>query len=228
VRAARSALGASSAGAAARHRAPLAATIGLLRPRVVLAPQVREQLDAAALRAVTAHEEAHARHRDPLRLWMAQLATDLQWPLPSARRRFLAWRVALELARDDEAVARGVDGGDLAAGLLAVARLGARVGEGGRGTRRAGSASRAAGEVMMAGLGAELASRAFRQRVTRLIEGAGRPPLARRASAGRCGGASCRALWGRAAALTLAGAALIALGYVHGELVVASLIGLGV
>ncbi len=102
---------------------PAAATLGLFRPRVVVAPELRARLDAAELAAVLAHEAAHARHRDPLRLWLAQIVTDLQWPCPRARLRLDTWRRALELARDDEARANGVDGADLAAALVVAAKL---------------------------------------------------------------------------------------------------------
>lgn len=101
-----------------------AATLGFLRPRVVITPPLTRALDPAALRAVEAHEAAHVRHRDPLRIWLAHLAADLQWPWPYAQRLLRAWRQALEHARDDEARACGIDGADLASAILVAARLG--------------------------------------------------------------------------------------------------------
>lgn len=108
-----------------RHDSP-AATVGLVRPVVVIAPALEEALGPEELFAVRAHEAAHARHRDPLRLWVGQLAADLQWPIPGASRRFRSWRLALEIARDAEARADGADGADLAAAIVVAARLGAR------------------------------------------------------------------------------------------------------
>lgn len=99
-----------------------AATVGLFRPRVVVGDDFHRQVDERALEAALAHEEAHARHRDPLRIWLGQIATDLQWPLPGAQARFEHWLFALELARDEEARAM-VDGADLAAAVLAAARV---------------------------------------------------------------------------------------------------------
>lgn len=96
---------------------------GVLRPRILISPRLANALQDRELEAVVEHERAHARHRDPLRLWLAQLATDLQWPWPQARVRFRAWIHALELARDEEALARGVDGADLAAAILVSVRL---------------------------------------------------------------------------------------------------------
>ncbi len=102
---------------------PGTATVGLLKPWIVFSPHLAKALDDRAIEAALEHERAHARHRDPLRIWLAQLATDLQWPWPQAQERFRAWIVALELARDEEARAAGADGSDLASAILAAARL---------------------------------------------------------------------------------------------------------
>jgi Zn-dependent protease with chaperone function len=99
------------------------ATVGLLRPHIVFAPQLAKRLDDRAIEAAMAHERAHVRHRDPLRIWVAQLVTDLQWPWGSAQRRFTSWLAALEEARDDEARASGVEGADLAAALVGSLRF---------------------------------------------------------------------------------------------------------
>ena len=99
------------------------ATVGLLRPHVIFAPALAKSLDERAIEAALAHERAHMRHRDPLRIWLAQFVTDLQWPWGAARRRFADWLTALQCARDDEARAAGVEGADLAAAVLASLRF---------------------------------------------------------------------------------------------------------
>jgi hypothetical protein len=99
------------------------ATIGLLRPHIVFAPELAKLLDDRAIQAALAHERAHVRHLDPLRIWIAQFVTDLQWPWTSAQRRFETWLAALEHARDDEARAEGIEGADLAAALVASVRF---------------------------------------------------------------------------------------------------------
>jgi Zn-dependent protease with chaperone function len=99
------------------------ATVGLIQPHIVVAPELVQRLDARAFRAAMAHERAHVRHRDPLRIWIAQFVTDLQWPWSSAQRRFETWLAALEHARDDEARAEGIEGADLAAALVASIRF---------------------------------------------------------------------------------------------------------
>ncbi|MGH7781215.1 MAG: M56 family metallopeptidase [Candidatus Binataceae bacterium] len=106
---------------------PATATVGLLRPWIVFSPHLARRLDQAQINAVLEHERAHARHWDPLRIWLAQLATDLQWPWPQARDRLRQWLLALELARDEEARASGIDGTDLADAILASARFDQRL-----------------------------------------------------------------------------------------------------
>jgi hypothetical protein len=103
-----------------------AATLGLFRPRVLVDERFRQSLDQGAVQALLAHEQAHVVHRDPLRIWLAQLATDLQWCTPAASRRFRAWLDALELARDEEARAAGARGEDLAVAILSAAKLATR------------------------------------------------------------------------------------------------------
>ena len=98
-------------------------TDGLLRPQIVFSPFLAKQLDDVVIRAALAHERAHAGRRDPLRIWLAQLLTDLQWPWPAAQRRLETWLIALELARDEEARCGGTAGADLASAVLASMRF---------------------------------------------------------------------------------------------------------
>ena len=108
---------------ALRHTNIALATIGFFRPRIICAPQFAASLDQDALAAAMKHERAHARHRDPLRIWLAQFGTELLWPAPAAFARLNAWKRALEIARDDEARARGAAGPDLAAAVVVALRF---------------------------------------------------------------------------------------------------------
>jgi len=107
-----------------------AATTGFLRPTIVMSPEFSAALDSGALSAAMEHERAHVRHRDPLRLWLAQFATELMWPAPSAVVRMRSWKRALEIARDDEAREHGVAGADLAAAIVVAIRLQQRTASG--------------------------------------------------------------------------------------------------
>lgn len=104
-----------------RHSTPVS-TIGLLQPRVVISPEFAATVDDEVLASAVAHEQAHAAHFDPLRIWLGQLATDLQWPAPRAANAFTQWLHWLELARDEEARSLGTDGAALADAVLAASR----------------------------------------------------------------------------------------------------------
>jgi hypothetical protein len=184
-------------------------TVGLIQPQVVFSPFLAKQLDESVIRAALAHERAHARHRDPLRIWLAQLVTDLQWPWPQARRRLDTWLDALELARDDEARERGADGPDLAAAMLASVRF----------------LSSATPEARVAFSGTQHAharlvgdSRALRMRVGRLLA-----PLPARSPSELRRGLSCRKSVLLLVPLLLT---VLALGFVYGESLVHPLLGL--
>jgi hypothetical protein len=114
-------------------------TAGLIQPQIVFSPFLAKQLEEGVIRAALAHERAHALHRDPLRIWLAQLVTDLQWPWPWAARRLDAWLEALEIARDDEARAQGADGPDMAAAVLASVRYLERIAAASPGIRLRGT-----------------------------------------------------------------------------------------
>jgi len=105
------------------RRDPGTATVGLLRPWIVFSPHLAKGLDDLQIEAALAHERAHAQHRDPLRILLAQFVTDLQWPWPQAQQRLRRWLFALELARDEEAREAGIEGPDLAEAIVASARF---------------------------------------------------------------------------------------------------------
>ena len=111
----------------ARYRATNKATgtVGILRPRILIADDLRDVLDEHALLAVVAHERAHSRHRDPLRLWLARIVTELQGRSRAAVERYDEWRHAVELARDEEARRSGIRGEDLACAVLEATKLAA-------------------------------------------------------------------------------------------------------
>jgi len=105
-----------------RQRLPIA-TVGLLRPRIVVSPSFLSGASEEVVQAALSHERAHVERRDPLRIWLAQVAADLQWPVPGASRRFAAWLLALEADRDSSVLARGTDPTDLAEAIVIAARL---------------------------------------------------------------------------------------------------------
>jgi Zn-dependent protease with chaperone function len=160
-------------------RLPIA-TIGLCIPRVVVSEQFRSSISEGVLAAALAHEAAHVKHRDPLRIWLAQLAADLQWPIPGTARRRAAWLLALEIERDDEALAAGAAGEDLAEAILVAARL-----------QVSPALQRWAGA---AGGGAGIAWR-VRRLLCREVSSVVSPPLPSWAALGSCAALLTAAVW---------------------------------
>jgi Zn-dependent protease with chaperone function len=113
-----------------RDSLPAIATLGLFRCRIVVSEAFARAARAEVLAAALAHEAAHARRRDPLRIWLAQLATDLTFPLGGGGARLSRWLFALETERDDEAIRNGASPTALAESILLAARLDARAGAG--------------------------------------------------------------------------------------------------
>lgn len=81
-------------------------THGLVTPRVVVSSGLVRVLDTDELAAVLAHEAAHVRARDPLKVLVARVLMAREFYLPALRhlsRTFVAGR---ELAADRQAVCR--------------------------------------------------------------------------------------------------------------------------
>ncbi len=104
-------------------RAP-AFTAGLWRPRIFVAQDLALALSTDELAAVIAHEDAHRRRRDPLRLSVWRFLACMLFFLPVLRRLEEDMADEAEVAADDDAVERArIQPLTLASALLAVARL---------------------------------------------------------------------------------------------------------
>lgn len=118
-------IGEGGAGSVIDSPQPLAATIGILRPRVVVSSALRRHLPGELLAAVLEHEQAHVRRRDPLRRMLAHLGSVFH--LPKTRQRLLRdLQLACEQACDEQASDRSGDRLLVARALLRVERLLAR------------------------------------------------------------------------------------------------------
>jgi hypothetical protein len=96
---------------------PQAFCSGLWRPRVYVSRGTLELLSADQLAAVVAHEQHHARRRDPLRLLLARSLGEGLFFLPALGRLADRYTALAELAADEAAVRR-VGRPALAAALL--------------------------------------------------------------------------------------------------------------
>ncbi len=102
---------------------PICATVGLLRPRVLVSEALKTGIDASELDAAIAHERAHAQRRDPLTSLALAIAA-LPMPVVLARRLRAVHIEAVEQACDVEAAAAVGDPTLVASSLLSFARLG--------------------------------------------------------------------------------------------------------
>lgn len=99
---------------------PQAFCTGLLKPRVYVSTAALDGLDPNELRAVLAHEEHHARARDPLRVFCVRVLAEALFFLPALRRLSDRYAALAELSADAAALrASGGDGRPLASALLA-------------------------------------------------------------------------------------------------------------
>lgn len=105
---------------------PVSMAAGFLRPRVLVARTLSRALSDRLLAPVIAHEHAHVRRRDALRMAVVRAAASMH--LPAARRELLAeLALACEQACDAEAAAMVGDRVRVAEAILAVERAYGRV-----------------------------------------------------------------------------------------------------
>lgn len=97
-------------------------TTGLLRPVVYVSDRLASELSASELRAVIAHEDAHRRRRDPLRLTVWRFLGCALFFLPALRALVEDMADEAEIAADDAAASSaGVEPLALASALIAIA-----------------------------------------------------------------------------------------------------------
>lgn len=103
---------------------PLAFTVGLWHPQIVVSEGIVSSLSQAELRAVLFHERSHALRRDPLRLLVVRFLADALWFLPVARSLARDFVDAVEQGADDLTVAGTQEPLDLASALVKTAKTG--------------------------------------------------------------------------------------------------------
>lgn len=103
-------------------RKPAAITVGFWKPKVFLSTTLARALTPEQLQVVLAHEQAHVRHRDPLRQYLARTLSVFY---PARIRRFICEDLALatEQACDEQAAKKTGDRLLVAETIIAVERL---------------------------------------------------------------------------------------------------------
>lgn len=86
------------------HPIPLAITMGLMQPKVVLSTGLMNLLNENEIEAVIAHEMAHLKSRDPLTIFFMTLCSSTIWYIPILKWMNKQYRIMKELAADDYAI----------------------------------------------------------------------------------------------------------------------------
>jgi beta-lactamase regulating signal transducer with metallopeptidase domain len=141
-----------------KHSFPVIAIVGALRPRLFIAEQLFDTLDAEELSAAVLHEKAHLVARDNFKRPLVRACSDVLAIVPCGRTLDRIWTEESEAAADEYAARTGgaTFALSLAAALIKIARL---VPESAKPTMPAGA-------FLIGEAGAPLASRV--QHLTRL------------------------------------------------------------
>lgn len=107
-----------------RHRFPVIAVVGVMRPRLFIAAQVFDALADDELAAALAHERRHVEARDNLKRALLQAGQDALLFVPLGRALARSWQRESELAADEFAASAGTAVAlNLASAIIKISRL---------------------------------------------------------------------------------------------------------
>ncbi|NQX63114.1 M56 family metallopeptidase [Paenibacillus qinlingensis] len=101
-----------------RYKAPLAMTIGLWKPRILVSTGLMDMLDLGELRAVIEHEKCHVQHRDPAAIFLLALISKSMRYIPIFAWIAHKYPMMIELRADKYAIERMEQATDLGSALL--------------------------------------------------------------------------------------------------------------
>lgn len=101
---------------------PIALTLGLLRPKIILSTGMLQLLDRQELEAVVYHELYHRHHRDPLKTFLLHLACSVMRYIPILRWCYQHYKITREILADREAIRVMGSPASLASALLKLVR----------------------------------------------------------------------------------------------------------
>lgn len=107
-----------------RHKFPLIAVVGVVRPRLFIASQVFDSLSADELAAALAHERGHVEARDNLKRALLRAAQDAFFFAPPGSKLVRAWQRASEEAADEAAACESpATALNLASAIVKISRM---------------------------------------------------------------------------------------------------------
>ena len=107
-----------------RHRFPVIAVVGVLRPRLFIASQVFDELTPEELSAALAHERGHIEARDNLKRALLRAGEDALLVAPLGRALARTWRKDSEMAADEFAASESQGAAlNLASAIVKISRM---------------------------------------------------------------------------------------------------------
>ncbi|MFC5450492.1 M56 family metallopeptidase [Paenibacillus aestuarii] len=101
-----------------RERTPVALTLGVLRPQIVLSTGLIDMLDPSELEAVMEHERFHLMQRDPLAIFLLSMLSISMWYIPMFRWVRDKYKIIIEIMADRFAMSITCSAQDLGSALL--------------------------------------------------------------------------------------------------------------
>lgn len=107
-----------------RHRFPVIAVVGVLRPRLFIASQIFDELTPEELSAALAHERGHVEARDNLKRALLRASEDALLVAPLGRALARTWRKDSEMAADEFAASESPGSAlNLASAIVKISRM---------------------------------------------------------------------------------------------------------
>ncbi|UJF33542.1 M56 family metallopeptidase [Paenibacillus hexagrammi] len=101
-----------------RHQAPIALTMGLWKPRIILSTALLDMLTEGELRAVVEHEKYHLQQKDPLTIFALMICSVSLGYIPIFRWIADKYKIMMELSADKHAISVMEHTAELGSALL--------------------------------------------------------------------------------------------------------------
>jgi beta-lactamase regulating signal transducer with metallopeptidase domain len=107
-----------------QNKAPVALTLGVIRPQIIVSTGLLQILDHKELGAVMEHEKFHLKHRDPLAIFLLSMLSISMWYIPLFKWVLDKYKIIIEIMADQFAVSTVCTASDLGGALLKMLKQG--------------------------------------------------------------------------------------------------------
>lgn len=106
------------------HPSPMAITMGLICPKVIVTTGLLNLLTDDELKAVISHEEYHKESRDPFKIFLLSLSSSILWYIPIQKWFHKKYRIIQEVLADEYAITQQETTVNLGSALLKMLKVG--------------------------------------------------------------------------------------------------------